>query len=101
MVWPSSSGSRPAGVVLVAVVIGPLSSEAVAVAPVTLLVRPPVAADDPKLSMLAIYAATGGTEFVIQAWLLSGPDELDRRAPWADQGRHGRAARSTARPWST
>jgi uncharacterized membrane protein HdeD (DUF308 family) len=25
----------------------------------------------PKLSMLAIYAATGGTEFVIQAWLLA------------------------------
>jgi uncharacterized membrane protein HdeD (DUF308 family) len=30
-----------------------------------------VAADDPKLSMLAIYAATGGTEFVIQAGLLA------------------------------
>jgi uncharacterized membrane protein HdeD (DUF308 family) len=30
-----------------------------------------VAADDPKLSMLAIYAATGGVEFVIQAWLLA------------------------------
>jgi hypothetical protein len=30
-----------------------------------------VAADDPKLHMLAIYAATGGTEFVIQAWLLA------------------------------
>jgi hypothetical protein len=27
--------------------------------------------DDPKLRMLAIYAATGGTEFVIQAWLLA------------------------------
>jgi uncharacterized membrane protein HdeD (DUF308 family) len=25
----------------------------------------------PKLGMLAIYAATGGTEFVIQAWLLA------------------------------
>jgi uncharacterized membrane protein HdeD (DUF308 family) len=25
----------------------------------------------PNLSMLAIYAATGGTEFVIQAWLLT------------------------------
>jgi hypothetical protein len=31
----------------------------------------PVAADDPKLSMLAIYAATGRTEFVIQSWLLA------------------------------
>jgi uncharacterized membrane protein HdeD (DUF308 family) len=30
-----------------------------------------VAADNPNLSMLAIYAATGGTEFVIQAWLLA------------------------------
>jgi uncharacterized membrane protein HdeD (DUF308 family) len=30
-----------------------------------------VAAEDPKLSMLAIYAASGGTEFVIQAWLLA------------------------------
>jgi hypothetical protein len=30
-----------------------------------------VAADDPKLMMLAIYAATGGTEFVVQAWLLA------------------------------
>ena len=30
-----------------------------------------IAANDPKLSMLAIYAATGGTEFVIQAWLLA------------------------------
>jgi hypothetical protein len=25
----------------------------------------------PKLGMLAIYAATGGVEFVIQAWLLA------------------------------
>jgi uncharacterized membrane protein HdeD (DUF308 family) len=30
-----------------------------------------VAAKNPNLSMLAIYAATGGTEFVIQAWLLA------------------------------
>jgi uncharacterized membrane protein HdeD (DUF308 family) len=30
-----------------------------------------VAADNPKLRMLSIYAATGGTEFVIQAWLLA------------------------------
>jgi uncharacterized membrane protein HdeD (DUF308 family) len=30
-----------------------------------------VAADNPNLSMLAIYAATGGTEFVVQAWLLA------------------------------
>jgi uncharacterized membrane protein HdeD (DUF308 family) len=30
-----------------------------------------VAADDPKLRVLAIYAATGGVEFVIQAWLLA------------------------------
>jgi uncharacterized membrane protein HdeD (DUF308 family) len=30
-----------------------------------------VAADNPKLRMLAIYAATGGIEFVIQAWLLA------------------------------
>ena len=30
-----------------------------------------VAADDPKVRMLAIYAATGGVEFVIQAWLLA------------------------------
>jgi uncharacterized membrane protein HdeD (DUF308 family) len=30
-----------------------------------------VAAAEPKLSMLAIYAATGGTECVIQAWLLA------------------------------
>jgi uncharacterized membrane protein HdeD (DUF308 family) len=29
------------------------------------------AADNPKLRMLAIYAATGGIEFVIQAWLLT------------------------------
>jgi uncharacterized membrane protein HdeD (DUF308 family) len=27
--------------------------------------------DNPRLSMLAIYAATGGVEFVIQAWLIS------------------------------
>jgi uncharacterized membrane protein HdeD (DUF308 family) len=31
----------------------------------------------PKLGMLAIYAATGGVEFVIQAWLLAR-----RRRPW-------------------
>ena len=30
-----------------------------------------IAAHAPALSMLAIYAATGGTEFVIQAWLLA------------------------------
>jgi uncharacterized membrane protein HdeD (DUF308 family) len=30
-----------------------------------------VAADDPKVRMLAIYAATGGIEFVVQAWLLA------------------------------
>ena len=30
-----------------------------------------IAADSPNLSMLAIYAATGGTEFVIQAGLLA------------------------------
>jgi uncharacterized membrane protein HdeD (DUF308 family) len=30
-----------------------------------------VAADHPKLRLLAIYAATGGVEFVIQAWLLA------------------------------
>jgi uncharacterized membrane protein HdeD (DUF308 family) len=30
-----------------------------------------IAADSPHLSMLSIYAATGGTEFVIQAWLLA------------------------------
>jgi uncharacterized membrane protein HdeD (DUF308 family) len=30
-----------------------------------------ITADNPKLSMLAIYAATGGVEFVIQAWLLA------------------------------
>jgi hypothetical protein len=30
-----------------------------------------VAAKNPNLSMVAIYAATGGTEFVIQAWLLA------------------------------
>jgi uncharacterized membrane protein HdeD (DUF308 family) len=28
-------------------------------------------ADDPKLRMIAIYAATGGVEFVTQAWLLA------------------------------
>jgi len=28
-------------------------------------------AANPMLSMLAIYAATGGTEFVIQAWLIA------------------------------
>jgi hypothetical protein len=30
-----------------------------------------IVADSPNLSMLAIYAATGGTEFVIQAGLLA------------------------------
>jgi uncharacterized membrane protein HdeD (DUF308 family) len=35
-------------------------------------------ADDPKLRMIAIYAATGGIEFVIQAWLLA---RRRRRAP--------------------
>jgi uncharacterized membrane protein HdeD (DUF308 family) len=29
------------------------------------------AGDDPQLNMLAIYAATGEVEFVIQAWLLA------------------------------
>jgi uncharacterized membrane protein HdeD (DUF308 family) len=28
-------------------------------------------ADNPRLDMLAIYAATGGVEFIIQAWLLT------------------------------
>ena len=27
--------------------------------------------DDPKVSMIALYAATGGVEFIIQAWLLA------------------------------
>jgi uncharacterized membrane protein HdeD (DUF308 family) len=27
--------------------------------------------DDPKLEMLALYAATGGVDFLIQAWLLA------------------------------
>jgi hypothetical protein len=26
---------------------------------------------DPSLNMLAIYAATGGIEFIVQAWLLA------------------------------
>ena len=26
---------------------------------------------DPKLNMLALYAVTGGADFVIQAWLVS------------------------------
>jgi hypothetical protein len=34
---------------------------------------------NPKLSMLAIYAATGGVEFVIQAWLLARPAPSDQR----------------------
>jgi hypothetical protein len=34
-------------------------------------VRPAVVADDPKLRMLVIYAARGGAEFVVQAWLLA------------------------------
>jgi uncharacterized membrane protein HdeD (DUF308 family) len=29
------------------------------------------AVDNPRLDMLAIYAATGGIEFIIQAWLLT------------------------------
>lgn len=37
----------------------------------TAFVLAAVAADRPMLSMLAIYAATGGTEFVLQAWLLA------------------------------
>jgi hypothetical protein len=28
-------------------------------------------ADDPKLRMIAVYAAGGGVEFAIQAWLLA------------------------------
>jgi uncharacterized membrane protein HdeD (DUF308 family) len=39
-----------------------------------------IAANDPKLSMLAIYAATGGAEFVIQAWLLARRRRLAHRA---------------------
>jgi uncharacterized membrane protein HdeD (DUF308 family) len=27
--------------------------------------------DDPKLEMVALYAATGGVDFIIQAWLLA------------------------------
>jgi hypothetical protein len=27
--------------------------------------------DDPNLRMIALYAATGGVEFIIQAWLLA------------------------------
>lgn len=42
-----------------------------------------VVADDPQLSMLAIYAATGGTEFVIQAWLLARRRRHPRTAPAA------------------
>jgi uncharacterized membrane protein HdeD (DUF308 family) len=29
------------------------------------------AAGNPKLSMLVVYAATGGIDFVVQAWLLA------------------------------
>jgi hypothetical protein len=36
---------------------------------------------NPKLSMLAIYAATGGVEFVIQAWLLARRRRLTNAAP--------------------
>ena len=39
------------------------------------------AVGNPKLSMLAIYAATGGTEFVVEAWLLAR-----RRRRVADAG---------------
>ena len=42
-----------------------------------------VVTDDPQLSMLAIYAATGGTEFVIQAWLLARRRRHPRTAPAA------------------
>ena len=40
-----------------------------------------VAADNPNLSMLAIYAATGGTEFVIQAGLLARRRHRPAAAP--------------------
>jgi uncharacterized membrane protein HdeD (DUF308 family) len=40
-----------------------------------------VAADSPNLSMLAIYAATGGIEFVIQAWLLARRRRRPATAP--------------------
>jgi uncharacterized membrane protein HdeD (DUF308 family) len=36
---------------------------------------------NPKLGMLAIYAATGGVEFVIQAWLLARRRRLTNAAP--------------------
>jgi uncharacterized membrane protein HdeD (DUF308 family) len=36
---------------------------------------------NPKLGMLAIYAATGGLEFVIQAWLLARRRRLTNAAP--------------------
>jgi uncharacterized membrane protein HdeD (DUF308 family) len=35
--------------------------------------------DDPNLRMVAVYAAGGGLEFVIQAWLLAR--RVDRAAP--------------------
>jgi uncharacterized membrane protein HdeD (DUF308 family) len=39
------------------------------------------AVGQPKLGMLAIYAATGGIEFVIQAWLLARRRRLASAAP--------------------
>ena len=36
-------------------------------------------ADDPKLRMVAVYAATGGVDFIIQAWLLGRRRRLATR----------------------
>jgi hypothetical protein len=42
------------------------------------------AGTQPKLSMLAIYAATGGADFVIQAWLVARRRRRAVDAPHGD-----------------
>jgi uncharacterized membrane protein HdeD (DUF308 family) len=46
---------------------------------------------DPKLRMVAIYAASGGVEFVIQAWLLGRrPQQVSMATRGAPHARHRR-----------
>ena len=74
-VWAAASGATQLVVVLRRRALGNqwplLLANGVSVIGGVAFVLAAVAANNPKLSMLAIYAATGGAEFTVQAWLLA------------------------------
>ena len=56
------------------------------------------AGDNPKLRLLVLYTATGGVEFVVQAWLEREPDRHAGRRARGDGRVKGTALRRSGRP---